>query len=119
MPAIIDQNQPDDRPLACDMTAIPPERRAGRQVLAARLFGGAAEEMRELPDGYAWRFTAGHYPDVAAFVADERRCCPFLTFTLILAQDGGPLWLHLTGPGEVKLFLQAELSVAPLDGLRT
>lgn len=116
MSAKIDRSRSDERPLACDMTAIPPERRAGHQALAARLFGGSAEELRELPDGYAWRFASDHYPDVAAFVADERRCCPFLTFTLTLAPDGGPLWLHLTGPGEIKAFLQAELGVAPTEG---
>jgi hypothetical protein len=66
-----------------------------------------------LPDGYAWRFAGERYPDVAAFVADERRCCPFLTFALTLAPDGGPLWLQLTGPGPIKAFLHAELGVAP------
>jgi hypothetical protein len=112
MSAAINQNQIDERPLACDLTAIPAERRAGHQALAARLFGEAAEERRELPDGYAWRFPAERYPDVAAFVADERRCCPFLAFALTLAPDGGPLWLHLTGGGPIKLFLQAELGIA-------
>jgi hypothetical protein len=112
MTATIDQDQANERPLACDMTAIPPERRAGHQALATRLFHEAAEELRELPDGYAWRFAAELYPDVTAFVADERRCCPFLTFTLTLAPDGGPLWLRVTGHGEIKAFLQAEFGVA-------
>jgi hypothetical protein len=113
MPTPIDQHPAEDRPLACDMTAIPPERRAAHQALAERLFGAAAVERRDLPDGYAWRFAGDLYPDVAAFIADERRCCPFFTFTLIVARDGGPLWLHLTGDGEIKPFIEAELGITP------
>ena len=111
-----DRDQRDERPLACDMAAIPPERRAGHEALIRRLFGEAAREARELPDGYAWRFASEDYRDLAAFIDDERRCCPFLTFTLTLAPDGGPLWLRLTGGGEIKRFLQAELGVALTDG---
>jgi hypothetical protein len=113
MPPPTDQHALDDRPLACDMTAIPAERRAGHQALARRLFGTAAQERRELPDGYAWRFAAKHYAELAAFVDDERRCCPFLTFGLTVAPDGGPLWLHLTGGGAIKRFLQAEFGLTP------
>ena len=49
----------------------------------------------------------------ARFVANERRCCPFLTFTLELAPDGGPLWLRLTGPAGTRAFLEAEFLTAP------
>ena len=35
----------------------------------------------------------------------ERRCCPFLQFTLTAEPDNGPLWFEVTGPAEVKEFL--------------
>lgn len=108
MAAITDQHQADERPLACAMTAGAPLGRTGDQALVALLVAGSAEEVRELLAGYAWRFAGECYPEVAAFVADERRCCPFLIFVLTIAPDGGPLWPCLTGGGEIKGFLQAD-----------
>ena len=37
-------------------------------------------------------------PHVAAFVALERRCCPFFRFALVLDPDDGPLPMTITGP---------------------
>ncbi len=37
-------------------------------------------------------------PHVAAFVAFERRCCPFFRFALVLDPDDGPLTMTITGP---------------------
>ena len=62
-----------------------------------------------LPDGYAYRFDADAFDDVARWVANERRCCPFLTFALELSPEGGPLWARLTGPEGTRAFLDAEL----------
>jgi hypothetical protein len=107
---------PEARPLACNMLAIPPERRAGHEALTRRLFGTVARERRGLPDGYAWRFAGADYADVVDFVADERRCCPFITFTITVAADGGPVWLHLTGDAEIKDVIRAEFGIVEQDG---
>ena len=40
---------------------------------------------------------------------DERACCRFLRFTLIVEPDGGPLSLTLTGPPGTRDFLDALL----------
>jgi hypothetical protein len=69
------------------------------------------EEIRELPDGLSFRFPAREYDAVAEFVALERLCCPFLTFTLDVAPDQGPLILRLTGADGVKAFIAAELGL--------
>ena len=96
-------------PLACVPGAIPAAERAGHFRLIRRLFGGALRERRALPDGYAYRFDADLLDDVARWAANERRCCPFLTFALDLSPDEGPLWLRLTGPHGTPPFLDAEL----------
>jgi hypothetical protein len=98
--------------IACDLSAIPAGERAAHVARAERLLFQDCQERRELPDGYAWRFAADQYGEVAAYVANERRCCPFLTFTVELAPSGGPLWLRLTGGAAVKAFLRSEFAGA-------
>jgi hypothetical protein len=104
---------PSDVPLACIPEAIPATERPAHFALLARLFGEGARERRELADGYAFRFEADALDDVARFVANERRCCPFLAFTLDLAPEGGPLWLGITGPAGTRAFLDVELPRRP------
>ncbi len=100
-------NQPT---IACDLTAIAPGARAAHQALAKRLLSEIAQEKRELPDGYAFRFAAEHYPLVTEFVDGERLCCPFFTFVLEIGPERGPVWLRVTGGEGVKAFLQAGLA---------
>jgi hypothetical protein len=103
-------------PFACDMTAIPAEKRGPHHALIHRLTTEAAE-ISELPDGLAFRFPAEEYDAVTEFVGRERLCCPFLTFALEVSPDRGPIWLRLTGEGGVKEFIRAELRVgAQLGG---
>jgi hypothetical protein len=91
------------------MTAIPAEARGPHHRLIRRLMTQAVQEIRELPDGLSFRFRADEYDAVTEFVGRERLCCPFLTFTLDVAPNRGPVWLRLTGPEGVKAFLRAEL----------
>jgi hypothetical protein len=95
-------------PFACDMTAIPAEERGAHHALIRRLMSEVSE-VRELPDGLAFRFPADAYDAVARFVARERLCCPFLHFALDVAPERGLLWLRLTGAEGVKAFIRAEL----------
>lgn len=104
------ENQPRP-PLICDLSVLDPATRAAHIELGSYLLGEAAEERRELADGYAFRFAAERYDQVVAFVANERRCCPFLRFDLAVEPDGGPLTLRMTGGKGVKAVLQAELGV--------
>ena len=95
--------------VACVPGAIHPDERPAHFALAARLFGELAAERRRLPDGYAFRFDPEMLLDVARFVENERRCCPFVTFVIELGPRSGPLWLRLTGPEGTDAFLAAEL----------
>lgn len=96
-------------PFFCDMAALSPTERASHQGRSARLFGELVREICEHADGFAYRFDGEQYPLLAAFIADERRCCPFLSFQLEVAAAHGPLWLRLSGPDGVKPFLADEL----------
>ena len=95
--------------LACVPGAIPAAERPVHFALISRLFGEEAREKRDLPDGYAFRFEADAFDEVARFVANERKCCPFLTFALELSPGAGSLWLRLGGPPGTREFLDLEL----------
>ncbi len=97
-------------PLACVPGAIPAEEREAHFALAAELFG-TVEERRDVAEGYAFRFAPEQLERIARFVANERRCCPFLEFTLTAGPGEGPVWLRLTGPQGTREFLDAELRV--------
>ena len=99
-------------PLACDLAAIPAEEREAHELLVKQLFYQPVPKRQELPDGYAFQFRADQYPLVAAFIANERLCCPFFRFTLEVAPAQGSLWLRLTGDEGVKEFIQAEFPKA-------
>ena len=96
-------------PLACVPGAIPARERTAHFALLARLFGESARSRERLPDGYRYRFDSGALDDLTAFVANERRCCPFLSFALEIAPAEGPILLTLTGPAGIHEFLDAEL----------
>lgn len=98
----------DAPPLACVPGAIPAGERTAHFERTRQLFEGALERA-ELTDGYGFRFDPDRLADVVRFVEHERRCCPFLTFTIEQRPDGGPLWLRLTGPAGTREFLVAEL----------
>jgi hypothetical protein len=99
-------------PLACNLVALTAEQRERQRALIG-LLRADVKEVRELEDGYAF----GHTPDrsvllaMAEFVANERLCCPFFEFGLTVERDGGPVWLRITGEGEAKRLLEAEMGV--------
>jgi hypothetical protein len=100
-------------PIACNPAAPTAEQRE-RQRALIELLRADAKEVRELEDGYAF----GHTLDrtvllaMAEFVANERLCCPFFEFGLTVERDGGPVWLRITGEGEAKRVLEAEMGVS-------
>jgi len=100
-------------PLACDLTAIDATQRSAHRELAEHLVSHGAQEICELPDGYAFRFTADEYASVTTFVANERLCCPFFTFVVEVQADHGPLWLRITGREGVKAVFAEALAVQP------
>lgn len=99
----------NDPPIACRLTD--PELARRRQDILARLFARAQEE-RPTDSGLGLRFPAAAdiVAELGRFIEEERNCCPFLDFRLEVARDGGPIWLHMSGPTGTREFLQELLS---------
>ena len=101
-----------DIPVACNWAALTAEQQERQRPLYRQLRADA-QEVRELADGYAFR----HSPDrevllaTVEFIANERLCCPFLEFGITVERAGGPVWLRISGEGEAKRVLEAEMGV--------
>ena len=71
----------------------------------------------ELPDGLLFRLnpSAMTLVELAGWVDEERRCCPFLDFHIALERESAGLKLTLTGRPGVKDFLLSDFAkVAPV-----
>lgn len=104
-----DENSHPQLILACNLAAIPADQREAHNQTTRALFT-SVQEVRDLPDGYAFRLptTNDALLQASTFVANERLCCPFIGFTIEVAAQEGGMWLKLTGVDEVKEFLRAE-----------
>lgn len=104
-------NKIEDQPIICDLTAIPAAGREQHILNSPRIFQ-AAQEVHELPNGYAFQLPnePGMWLALANFVEHERRCCPFWRFGLTVEPHNGPLWLELTGPERAKELLTTALN---------
>jgi len=95
-------------PLACNLNALDREARARHAAVTAWLLE-AALGVDELTDGYALRLPANDQAllHAAEFITRERRCCPFIDFSLTASLDAARL--SLTGAGGVKQLIEAEI----------
>jgi len=98
--------------LACVPDAIPAQERAGHFALARELLIERAREQTDHENGYAFRFDADALTSLVLFVENERKCCPFMTFEIVVAPGSGPIWLRMTGPDGTCEVLRAELSLS-------
>ena len=98
-------------PLACDMSAIAPDKREEHLVTSRALFSHVVS-ISELTNGYA--FELGDDPDVivkaAQFISLEKLCCPFLHFAVEVEAESGTIWLRLMGREGVKEFVREEIN---------
>lgn len=97
-----------NRVLACRADALTPAQRTRHRASTEKLLTNASR--RELPGGYELSVSpkALTPAELAEWVADEARCCPFLDFQASLPANG-TMTLRLEGGPEVKAFLRAEL----------
>jgi hypothetical protein len=102
----------DETAMVCDLTALSIESRR-RYGQVRRQLHEFIQEVREVTNGYAFRFPADEAVLLllAEFISLESRCCPFLDFTLGVESRQGAAWLTLTGPEGVKEFLLLELDI--------
>lgn len=99
------------KPLACDLTAFDAAERRRHDTLRRELAAvrGGAEEVS---DGVAFVYPGE--PDlflkISEWITLERRCCPFLSFSLRFDADPPSIRLELGGGEGVKRFLQSQLA---------
>jgi len=80
----------------------------------ALLSGLAARAIERAPTDHGYRLSFA--PDsetlrlIATVIDAERRCCRWLSFTLTVASDDGPMVLTLSGPDGAREFLGALLN---------
>ena len=109
-------NQSEETVIACNPRAIDPIQREAHMASAKSIFSASTvREIKELVNGYAFRLpleTPMLYKAVE-FVASERLCCPFFTFTLVIGEQ---FWLELSGTAEVKDYIKANIVSAVQTG---
>ena len=95
-----------EMPVACSLT--PEALQARRLGLLSELWN-LADSHEPLPEGMRVRFAAaaGTLSAIARAVEAERQCCRFLTFSITVEPDNGPMLLDLTGPPGTRAFLAA------------
>lgn len=101
-----------DSYLACNLNALTSAEREAHRRLLPQL-SSQLQELRELPQGYAFRFPAAALETIVQFVPLERKCCPFLDFYIEVNRQDGPVWLTIKGPAGVKEFLKMDMRIGP------
>lgn len=102
---------PQPQLLACNLNAMTSAQRKRRDEIGKQL-RKAAKQVKELPDGYAFRYASDSALLIAAaeFISLESRCCSFYRFTLEKEPGEGPIWLRVSGPKEAKTFIKLVLA---------
>ncbi|WP_199621960.1 hypothetical protein [Paenibacillus alkalitolerans] len=97
-------------PVACCHTVFTKEQRAEYKSI-----WGELETRRigitELENGYQYQFPGDSETLrlVNEWVSMERKCCPFITFSVIASNEEEPVLLELTGNEETKAFLRTDI----------
>lgn len=91
-------------PIACSLTDS--EFRERRNTVL-REAGQKMLEVREIEDGYIYRFPSDDdsLAQIIDLVCLERKCCQFLQFRVTVEAGEGDAKLELTGPEGTKQFL--------------
>ena len=110
--ATMKNQKKDEAVFMCRLDALDAAERARYQELRKQLQAGV-QEVKELPNGYAFRLSADSQTILLAaeWITFERRCCPFFNFALQIESEKPSLWLNVTGREGVKTFMQMELGV--------
>lgn len=95
--------------IVCNPGAIASADRDAHVGVAKDIFSSATIlEIKELASGYGFRLPleTPMLHKVTQFIANERLCCPFFTFTLVVGEQ---LWLQLSGTPEVKALIKTDI----------
>jgi hypothetical protein len=99
-----------DAPIACDLSVFGQSERVEHMALARSLWK-QAKQIIEHKDGFTFVFEAMPILEnqVAHWVNDERKCCPFFSFEVVHERESSTLRLRITGPDGAKEILAIEL----------
>lgn len=95
--------------LFCDLTIFTDEERQQHlndaEQLLAQVIAVESSAM-----GYALRFsdTPQIIQQIAQFISEDRKCCPFIHFSMDVEANGAGIWLHLKGDTAVKQAIKSE-----------
>ena len=105
--------EPQDKPIYCNMDVFTSAERENHIQTTTRLFQ-TVQGIHVTQNGYEFIFPNGSesIAAFAEFISNERRCCPFLDFTLKIFSKDQPISLALTGPEGTQEFLREEFSDA-------
>ncbi len=96
-------------PLACDLTGFSDAEQDRREELIEQLRPSIVES-HDLDSGFGISFDPSiSLVAVAELIGLERRCCPFLSFQLVVPEAHAPVRLEIAGRDGVKEFIIAEL----------
>jgi len=101
----------EPRSEVCRQCSLSPAILADRRDSFDRTIRPRIREVRELPGGFALRFESTDMivTDLAAWIDQERTCCAFLEFRLVVKRNLGHVWLEAEGDATAKRFLQEAL----------
>lgn len=96
----------------CNIKALTPAEREHHKKLSEKLLA-ARKETVEMEKGYEFQYSPADVSvaEVADWVTNESKCCPFFDFHIDLEQEGKLVCLRLTGEDGVKAFIRAEFKV--------
>lgn len=96
----------------CNIKALTAEERAHHKQLSEKLMA-ARKAIVETDRGYEFQFGPGDatLAELAEWVVNESKCCPFFDFHIDLENEGKLICLRLTGEEGVKQFIRAEFVV--------
>lgn len=102
-------------PIVCNMDVFTVDEREDHIRTTTQLFH-TVQDIHEVENGYEFTFPSSNEAEnivqLAEFISNERRCCPFLEFTLTIASNDKPISLLLTGPEGTQEFLREEFNEA-------
>lgn len=96
----------------CNIKALTAEERAHHKQLSEKLMA-ARKEIVEMDRGYEFQFSPKDVTlaELADWVVNESKCCPFFDFHIDLENEGKLVCLRLTGEEGIKQFIRAEFHV--------
>lgn len=99
------------QPLACNLNALTAAERKEHGALSKRVVQ-AFSTPEGTSNGWAFSLPVEMLGDVTKWIDGERKCCPFLRFTLVVEPGAKTARLTLSGREGVKEFLAAEMKIA-------